>query len=159
MHKGRVIVSRGRANDHSSPKPRGGRGVTRLDHNDDVDMTNIRPPQHTRTKGYADGGIRKRRGGGGVIRLDYGGVDMADIRLPRHARTKGHAKIRGWKQSKAKTLDKDPDKTTVFISKQYRQQTKLLNLSSLGSDWDFIAIGPFNKGQMTAFLRKRYINR
>jgi hypothetical protein len=55
--------------------------MIRLDHDGDVDMADIRPSQHARTKGHADGGVRKQRSGGAVIRSYYDGdVDMARIR-------------------------------------------------------------------------------
>jgi hypothetical protein len=65
--------------------------MIRLDYDGDVDMANIRPFQHARTKGHADGYyIRKQRGSGGaMIRLDHDGdVEMADI---RPSRSKGYA--------------------------------------------------------------------
>jgi hypothetical protein len=171
MHKGMAKVSRGNLNGGIS-KPRGG-GVIRLDHNGDVDMADTRPSRHTRTRGHANsgnGGIRKERGGAGMIQRDHDGdVEMADITRPsqlQHARTKGHADSGIRKQRGSGgviQLDHDGDvvmadvRPTAFISKRYRQAIKLpYSLSSLGTDEDLMAMGPFNKDQMTAFLGKRY---
>jgi hypothetical protein len=166
MHKGRAMMSRGSS---GISKPRGG-SVIPLDHDGDVSMADITPAQHARTKGRANGGnggIRKQRGGRGVIRLDHDGdVEMADFTGPsQHARTKGHANSRIRQQRGGGgeiQLDHDGDvvmadiRPTVSISKRYHQTTKLPSHSNLGIDQDLMAMGPFNKGQLTAFLSKRY---
>jgi Leucine Rich repeats (2 copies) len=154
-------------------KRQGGRGVIRLGYDGDVEMANTtRPSQHsTRTKGHANSRIRKQwqRGGGGMIRLDHDGdVEMADITGPSQyaTRTKGYIdsgirKQRGGAGGVIR-VDHDGDvimadiRPTGFISKKYSQTTNLSSFSSLGTDQDLTAIGPFNKDQMTAFLSKRY---
>jgi nuclear RNA export factor len=92
-----------------------------------------------------NGGIRKR----GTIRLDRDGdLDMSSNRaLPnnrasQHSRPKGHVRIRGGKQSKAGTDTKA--QMTAVLNKRYHQPTKVLDLSSLATDPDLVAMGLFN---------------
>jgi Leucine Rich repeats (2 copies) len=67
---------------------------------------------------------------------------QSNKRAFQHARTKGQDRSRGWRQSKAGS-DHIKDLMTAFLSKRYHQPTKLLDLSSLGTDPDFVAMGPF----------------
>jgi hypothetical protein len=97
-----------------------------------------------------DGGIWKR-GGRGAIWLDHNGdVEMSDNRASQYARAKGLTRSRGWKQSKAEA-DTNLGQTTALLGRRYRRPTKFT-----GTDPDLVAMGPFNKHQMMAFLSKRY---